>query len=414
MTDRIITTIRAQEIVAGDRLLIGRHGRPAEISVASLNVTDSGYYEHAGAQYGGEKHVVITTTDGAVYEFSESEDWDSDKPAIDELGTVQRSNASELEAVVAVSWMLDDIFTPAAPERGYYQNSYGDEEFEDDATTRRSDALDSVLMHFRALAAAQLQEVPAATVAAAVLSAGEAEVARERAALGQAAGLLSQARAHPRFPKSTAYDVDRGIKILSDAAEHFPAWANDRHSHFSMWPEGSRTMLVTDWATARHIDVTAGPQVPLTDAAGVMESIRAIRATAVIVFELVMKPLGVASIPKNLANELQSVIAELSRISSGRTIQHLFKTLPEDPWSMSAHDLAAVSSSYTPCRETVYRISVDLIRARDPETVRATLRAALDDRLIDIDDIPILTCSNVLGQGQAELWPFERSWILDR
>jgi hypothetical protein len=419
-TDRILTSIDPWEICDGDVLVVKRRGRTAEITVTKVETEQNSFHEHSGSWYGGEKRVTVTTSDGAILRFDEG---DGDEPGIDELGDIKRASIDETAALLADAHLLDELVTPHKPRYDapwYIRRDCGDNnEDEVSISPRQRQVLARVLTALREYVGAGQSTAPAPSVAAVVVQALADEIKRENAAIGVIADRLTDVREHHRFPKSTAAGMDRAISLSREAAQGNLSWVAEKNQYGeNRWPQGSQSLLIQDWASTRGLGMGDGPQVPFKKVRKAMKSVRAIRATAMIVSGLAEQPLALRSLPKGLAEDLRSIVAELGRIAVGRTAKHLFAVTPDDPWTMTADDLTGFWNRETlsGLRHThpAYRIQRTLYRAANADEVREILVTMLDAGEIDLDDVPVLICAGVDGRTpHSHIWPVERDWVLD-
>lgn len=257
---------------------------------------EGGTWEHAGAWYGHEKHVTVTTLDGAVFKYDES---DGNEDEVDEFGTIQRVNATKADALLADSRFLDALVD------------------DDDLSDRQRKVLRRVLESFRENVHGTNPETSVPTVAASAVATAEAEIDREMAAMGVVAVLLAAAKDHPRFPRSKEDNIRQAIWLAGEASSGDVSWPSKDLSGQYRWSEVSPTLLAEDWAASREVDLQAGPQVPLDEFCEAMSAIRGLRALAAWAALETRQPLSVASTPKSLKDGFTSIVRELDRISSG-------------------------------------------------------------------------------------------------
>lgn len=298
-----LTAIEAWNIQDGDTLIIDRYGRPATISVAQVHKS-----------WDGEEQVVVTTVDGAIIEYEEESP--GGEEGFNEFGHIQRVDADGVSKLIADSHLLDELVTPR--EKTYGRPWYGDGHYSDDEDAGFDIRKKQRKVLARVLTALREQgrtAQPAATISASTVEAIDLEVLRGRRAMGDIADRLTELVDHPRFPRSTIDDVRHAIDLARSAVTDDAAWASaDPYSTPYSWPADCRALLVQDWAEAKGLSVSDGPQTPIADIGGVMQSLRILRATANNVAWKASSPLNIKSIFKPLAHDISTVIAELRHI----------------------------------------------------------------------------------------------------
>jgi hypothetical protein len=302
------TKIKAWDIQEGDTLIIDRSGRPATITVAQVH-----------KYWGGEEQVTVTTPDGAVIEYEEESP--GGEEGFNEFGRIQRIDVDATAKLISDSYLLDELVTPREKTYGRSWRSTG--HYSDDEDTDISKKQRKVLA--RVLTALREQDhkpQPVATISATVADAIEAEIIRGRKAMGDIAERLAELAKHPRFPKSTAHYFGWAIDLARSAVDGDAAWVSeDQYRTPYSWPDKHRMLLAQDWAEANGIVIDDGPQIPVADIRGIMQSLRILRATASNIAWKASEPLSIQSIVKPLARDLRAVIAELRAIEGAEVEQ---------------------------------------------------------------------------------------------